>query len=139
MKQIVSHIERETSGIGLVDITGEVVAAVGEANIRTGLATLFCRHTSASLIIQENADPNVVADLEAWFAKAVPEGPGLYRHDEEGPDDPPSHIRTALTGTSLAIPIEDGKLTLGTWQGIFLFEHRTGPRRRDVVVHVIGE
>lgn len=139
MKHIVDHIVINTGGIGLIDITANVAGVVGGSGVSTGLATLFCRHTSASLLIQENADPDVAADLEAFFSALAPEQAGRYRHDEEGPDDMPSHIRTALTATSLAIPIEAGRLGLGTWQAIFLFEHRRGGRRRDVVVHVAGE
>jgi secondary thiamine-phosphate synthase enzyme len=107
--------------------------------VETGLATLFCRHTSASLVIQENASPEVRSDLDAAFARLVPETPGLYRHDEEGPDDMPAHIRSALTGVSLSIPVIGGRLALGTWQGIFLFEHRRRPHRREVAAHVMGE
>jgi secondary thiamine-phosphate synthase enzyme len=101
--------------------------------------TLFCRHTSASLLIQENADPDVRTDLEAWFAAAAPEDPRRYVHTTEGPDDMPAHIRTALTQTHLAIPVESGRMMLGTWQGIYLFEHRRAPHRREIVAHLIGE
>lgn len=140
MRQAIHHIEVVTDRIGLVNITAEVAGAVADTGVHTGLATLFCRHSSASLVIQENADPDVPADIEAWFAQAVPETPGRYRHDEgAGPDDAPSHIRTALTAASLGIPIESGQLALGTWQAVFLFEHRRDGRRRDVVVHVVGE
>lgn len=140
MRQAIHHVEVATDRIGLVNITAEVAGAVAESEIRTGLATLFCRHTSASLVIQENADPDVPADIENWFAQAVPEGPERYRHDEgPGPDDAPSHIRTTLTATSLVIPIESGCLVLGTWQAVFLFEHRRDGRRRDIVVHIVGE
>lgn len=140
MRQTIHHIEVATEQIGLVDITADVADAVAASGIGTGLATLFCRHTSASLVIQENADPDVPADIEAWFAQAVPEGPDRYRHDEgAGSDDAPSHIRAALTSASLGIPIESGRLVLGRWQAIFLFEHRRGRRRRDIVVQVVGE
>jgi secondary thiamine-phosphate synthase enzyme len=136
--QAIHHIEVATDRIGLVNITPEVARVVGDSGVHTGLATLFCRHTS--LIIQENADPDVPADIEAWFAQAVPESPDRYRHDEgAGPDDAPSHIRTALTAASLGIPIESGRLVLGTWQAVFLFEHRRDVRRRHIVVHVSGE
>jgi secondary thiamine-phosphate synthase enzyme len=128
----------ETHGKGLVEITAAVSAWVEQAGIATGLVTLFCRHTSASLLIQENADPDVLTDLAAYFERAVPEGAN-YVHKSEGPDDMPSHIRTALTQTHLAIPVADGRLALGTWQGIYLFEHRRGRRRREVVLHFIGE
>lgn len=104
-----------------------------------GLLTLFCRHTSASLLIQENADPSVLRDLEAVFARFAPEGAGLYEHDSEGPDDMPSHIRAALTQTNLSIPLVGGALALGTWQGVYLFEHRTRPHRREVAAHLLGE
>jgi secondary thiamine-phosphate synthase enzyme len=100
---------------------------------------LFCRHTSASLLIQENADPDVRKDLEAFFEKLAPEGRGLYIHDTEGPDDMPAHIRSALTQTRLSIPVEAGRPLLGTWQGIYLFEHRSAPHRREIVLHLIGE
>jgi secondary thiamine-phosphate synthase enzyme len=103
-----------------------------------GLLTLFCRHTSASLLIQENADPDVQADLKDFFARLAPRAPGRYRHDAEGPDDMPAHIRAALTQSQLSIPIRGGALTLGTWQGIYLFEHRSRPHRRLVELHLIG-
>jgi secondary thiamine-phosphate synthase enzyme len=140
MQQALRRVEMATDRIGLVDITAEVNAAVGETGIRSGLATLFCRHTSASLLIQENADRAVPADIESWFERAVPEAPELYLHDEgAGPDDPPSHIRSSLTATTLGIPIESGLLMLGRWQAVFLFEHRRDGRTREIVVHVIGE
>lgn len=140
MKQAIDHITVTTDRIGLIDISAEVSGVVEDSEIKTGLATLFCRHTSASLIIQENADPDVPADIADWFAQAVPESADRYRHDEgAGPDDPPSHIRTALTASSLSIPIESGRMVLGTWQAIFLFEHRRGGRLRDIVVHIMGE
>lgn len=139
MKQAIHPIEVKTDGIGLIEFTGKVARAIVESGIQTGLATLFCRHTSASLLIQENADPEVRTDLEAFFAETAPEEPGRYLHQSEGPDDMPAHIRTALTATSLGIPIEKGRLMLGTWQGIYLFEHRRAPHRREVVLHIIGE
>jgi secondary thiamine-phosphate synthase enzyme len=138
MKQASHHLTVETRGRGLVEITASVMRFVESTGIATGLATLFCRHTSASLLIQENADPDVRTDLENFFAKIAPEGHGLYVHDAEGPDDMPAHIRTALTQTSLSIPIEGGRLVLGTWQGIYLFEHRSAPHRREIVVQIIG-
>ena len=107
--------------------------------IATGLLTLHVKHTSASLLIQENADPEVRADFERFFRRLVPEGDPLYRHDAEGPDDMPSHIRAALTSTTLSIPVVAGRAALGTWQGIYLYEHRHAPHRRTVVAHVIGE
>lgn len=128
----------ESRGRGFVDVTSEVAGALGESRITQGLATLFCRHTSASLTIQENADPDVLRDLESALARLAPEGAG-YRHDTEGPDDMPAHIRTMLTGVSLSIPVLGGRLALGTWQGIYLVEHRTHPHRRELVLHVLGE
>jgi secondary thiamine-phosphate synthase enzyme len=106
--------------------------------MHTGLLTVFCRHTSASLLIQENADPTVQTDLKAYFDRIAPEN-GPYRHDSEGPDDMPAHLKTALTQVQLSIPLVEGRLALGTWQGIYLFEHRTRPHRREIVLHLIGE
>jgi len=129
-------------GPGLHEITGEVEQVVREfvreTGAREGLCTVFVRHTSASLVIQENADPDVRRDLEAFFARLVAEGDPLYRHTTEGPDDMPAHIRAALTATSLSIPIAAGKLALGTWQGIYLWEHRRERSERSLVVHVSG-
>jgi secondary thiamine-phosphate synthase enzyme len=139
MRQAIRHLTVPTSGKGFSDITAEVARFVGESGIATGLATIFCRHTSASLIIQENADPDVRADLESFFARIAPEGRGLYVHDTEGPDDMPAHIRTALTQSSLGVPVEHGRLLLGTWQGIYLYEHRSAPHRREIVLQVVGE
>jgi secondary thiamine-phosphate synthase enzyme len=124
---------------GLMEITREVQDWVEGQFIAEGLLTLFIRHTSASLLIQENADPAVQRDLEDFFAKLAPEDSSLYSHDAEGPDDMPAHIKGALTQTHLAIPVEDGKLLLGTWQGIYLFEHRRQPRPRQIVLHLIGD
>jgi secondary thiamine-phosphate synthase enzyme len=126
----------ETSGRGLIEFTGEVQAAVRAAGIEEGLCTLFVRHTSASLVIQENADPSAKRDLERWLDRLVPDGDPFYRHDAEGPDDMPSHIKAALTATSLAVPISGRKLALGTWQGIYLWEHRLRGSRREVVLHL---
>lgn len=128
--------EIDTSGKGLVEITATIQAAVDEAGLAEGLCTVFVQHTSASIIIQENADPAAARDLEAWFERAAPENDPRYTHTEEGPDDMPSHIRAALTASSVAIPIADGRLALGTWQGVFLFEHRSQPKRRRLLVHV---
>jgi secondary thiamine-phosphate synthase enzyme len=139
MKQALHRITIETRGRGLVDVTHNVRRWVAAQSMGTGLLTIYCRHTSASLLIQENADPDVRADLEGFFNRMVPDGPGQYRHDAEGPDDMPAHIRTALTQTQLSIPVEDGRPLLGTWQGVYLFEHRTSPHRRELVLHVIGE
>jgi len=120
---------------GLVEITRELAQLVRESGQREGLCTVFVRHTSASLLIQENADPDVRRDLEAFLARLVPEGDPLYRHVTEGPDDMPAHVRAALTQTSLSIPIANGALALGTWQGVYLWEHRREPSPRSLVVH----
>jgi secondary thiamine-phosphate synthase enzyme len=128
-----------TGGQGLYEMTREVAAWVAAQGIGHGLLTLFIRHTSASLLIQENAAPAVREDLAAFMARLVPEMPGLYTHDDEGPDDMPAHIRAALTQTHLAVPVADGRLLLGTWQGIYVFEHRRQPHRREVVLHLQGE
>jgi secondary thiamine-phosphate synthase enzyme len=138
MRQATGHIAVETQGKGLTEITGPVTIWVEGQGIETGLLTLFCRHTSASLLIQENADPDVRTDLEAYFGRIAPED-GPYVHDAEGPDDMPAHIRTALTAVNLSVPVEGGRMALGTWQGIYLFEHRRAPHRREVVLHLIGE
>jgi secondary thiamine-phosphate synthase enzyme len=122
----------------LVEITGEVIAWVGEQSMSAGLLTLFCRHTSASLLIQENAAPEVRGDLERFFQRIAPEDSSGYAHDDEGPDDMPAHLRAALTGVHLSIPLIRGRLALGTWQGIYLFEHRRRPHRRTVAMHLIG-
>lgn len=120
----------------MVDITAEAAAVVDAADIDVGLCTLFVRHTSASLVIQEAADPAARRDLESWLARIAPENDPDYTHTQEGPDDMPSHIRAMLTSTAVTIPIVDGRLALGTWQGIFLAEHRRNPRPRQIVVHV---
>ncbi len=137
MRQASHRLAIESRGRGLVEITGPVARWVAGQRIDTGLLTLFCRHTSCSLLIQENADPDVRADLEAYFARIAPEGAG-YVHDAEGPDDMPAHIRAALTQASLSIPVEEGRMVLGTWQGIYLFEHRRRPHRREIALHLIG-
>lgn len=139
MQQAQTRITVETTGPGLTEVTGEVAAWVVNQGIGEGLLTVFCRHTSASLTIQENADPAVQADLAAFFSRLVAEDPGLYRHGAEGPDDMPAHIRSALTDSSLSIPVAGRRLLLGTWQGIFVFEHRARPRSRDLALHLIGE
>jgi secondary thiamine-phosphate synthase enzyme len=131
-------LDVQTRGRGLVEVTREIEDWVGGAGMREGLLTVFCRHTSASLIIQENAAPAVRRDLEAFFESLAPEDRS-YEHDDEGPDDMPSHIRTALTGVSLAIPLVGGRLALGTWQGVYLFEHRRAPYTRQLALHLIGE
>ena len=139
MKKAQDVIAVSTSGKGLVEITAEIAGWLAKQRIATGLLTIFCRHTSASLLIQENADRDVRKDLEAYFDRIAPEEPGRYVHDVEGPDDMPSHIRTALTQVQLTIPISGGRMALGTWQGIYLFEHRRAAHRREVVLHLIGE
>jgi secondary thiamine-phosphate synthase enzyme len=128
-----------TKGPGLYEMTGEVQAWVGERKLTVGLLTLFCRHTSASLVIQENADPDVALDLAEWFHRAAPAGGAWMRHTTEGADDMPAHIKSALTNVSISIPLIEGRLALGTWQGIYLFEHRAAPHRREVVMHLLGE
>ena len=133
---MIRQIAVETRGQGLHEITAAVAGAVRGANIAEGLCTVFVRHTSASLVIQENADPSAKRDLERWIARLVPEGDPLYTHDTEGPDDMPAHIRAALTATSLAIPIVERRLALGTWQGIYLWEHRRRGSARELVLHI---
>ncbi len=139
MRQVSDTLILQTRTRGLTDITRHASAFLRDSGIRSGLLTLWCRHTSASLLVQENADPDVRADLEAFFARIAPEGSGLYVHGAEGPDDMPAHIRAALTQTQLSVPVGDGAMALGTWQGIYLYEHRTRPHRREVAIHVIGE
>ena len=137
MRQETRTVTIDPRGRGFADITEHATAFVHEQGIETGLLTVFCRHTSASLLIQENADPDVLRDLEAFFRKLAPET-DQYRHDEEGPDDMPGHIRSALTQSSLSIPVLDGRPALGTWQAIYLYEHRARPHRREIVLHLIG-
>ncbi len=136
MRQFTHQIHIATHGKGLYDFTHEIESWLGGHETKTGLLTVFCQHTSASLVIQENADPDVVADLADFFTRLVPEDTGMYRHTAEGPDDMTSHIRSALTQTQLSIPIHKGKLALGTWQGVYLFEHRVRPHRRSIVLHL---
>ncbi|MBM3563365.1 MAG: YjbQ family protein [Alphaproteobacteria bacterium] len=138
MRQTSRMLRIETSGRGFYEITKNIRDFAREAGLTQGLLTAFCRHTSASLLIQENADPTVLRDLEAVFARLAPEA-AEYAHDTEGPDDMPAHIRAALTQTQLSIPLIGGALALGTWQGVFLFEHRRRPHRREIAVHLIGE
>jgi secondary thiamine-phosphate synthase enzyme len=137
MKQAIHTLQVPTAGQGLHDITRPIRAWLEQQGIDTGLLTVWCRHTSASLIVQENADPDVRADLLDFFRRVVPEGTH-YRHDTEGPDDMPAHIKVALTQTSLSIPVQHNTLVLGTWQAIYLFEHRTGHQTRNVVLHLLG-
>jgi secondary thiamine-phosphate synthase enzyme len=139
MRQALDHLIVKTSGQGLIEITAQVRDFVSAQGMTTGLLTLYCRHTSASLLIQENADPDVQKDLLDFFARLVPEGRNLYVHTTEGPDDMPAHIRAALTQVHLSIPIADGRLVLGTWQGIYLFEHRRHPHQREIVLHALGD
>ena len=139
MRQSIHQIQVRTFGKGLSEITDPIVGWMRQTGIKTGILTVYLRHTSASLTIQENADPDVMHDLQAFFSRLVPEDNRLYRHTMEGPDDMPAHIRAALTQTHLAIPISRGRPVLGVWQGIYLFEHRTRPHRRTVVLHVAGE
>jgi len=139
MKNFQQVLQIQTRGKGLLEITPEVSKVVQASEVTSGMCNLFVRHTSASLVIQENADPDVQQDLEYFFGKLVPENDLGYTHTTEGPDDMPSHIRSALTKTSEQIPLAGGKLLLGTWQGIFLWEHRTRGNIRNVVVHISGE
>ena len=139
MKQYQETLAISPKGRGLHEVTGAVAEVVGRAGVHTGVCLVFLRHTSASLVIQENADPSACHDLEKWFERAAPDGDPVYRHTTEGPDDMPSHIRAALTSTSEQIPVVAGHLGLGTWQGLFLFEHRLRPGNRHAVVHVWGE
>ena len=137
MKQAIHTLQVATDGQALYDITRPICAWVGQQGVATGLLTVWCRHTSASLIVQENADPDVRADLLDFFRRVAPEG-NHYRHDTEGPDDMPAHIKAALTQTSLSIPVQNGQPMLGTWQAIYLFEHRTEKQARSVSLHFIG-
>jgi len=139
MRQRLHEFVFETRGKGTVEITAAVAEWVRSTELREGLLTLHVLHTSASLLIQENADPSVQGDLERFFSRLVPEGDPMYRHDAEGPDDMPSHVRAALTATSLSIPVRGGAPQLGTWQGVFLYEHRRAPHRRRVAAHLLGE
>lgn len=139
MRQALHHLSVKAPQRGLVEFTGPVRRFVAEQMIDTGLLTLFCRHTSASLLIQENADPSVQRDLERYFATLAPEDDERYEHDAEGPDDMPAHLRTALTQVQLSVPVEFGQMVLGTWQGLYLFEHRRHTQPRDIVLHLIGE
>jgi secondary thiamine-phosphate synthase enzyme len=137
MRQSSHRLVVATGGQGLVSVTGPVAAWVTAQAMDTGLLTVFCRHTSASLLIQENADPSVRTDLEAFFRRLAPED-GRYSHDTEGPDDMPAHIRAALTQTQLSIPVQEGRMVLGIWQGLYLYEHRASPHRRELALHLIG-
>ena len=138
MRQQSTELTMRTPGQGLHEFTRDVLAWVADTGITEGLLTLFIRHTSASLLIQENAAPAARRDMERYFAQVAPES-RAYEHDDEGPDDMPAHLRTALTATSLSIPVANGRPVLGTWQGIYLFEHRRAAHRREVALHLIGE
>ena len=139
MRQASGQLSIDTRGKGFYDCTSQVASWLRNTAIADGLLTVFIRHTSASLVIQENADPDVVRDLEAVFSRLAPENDSLYTHTMEGPDDMPAHIRAALTQTQLSIPVSSGRLALGTWQGIYVFEHRRSPHRRHLALHLIGE
>jgi secondary thiamine-phosphate synthase enzyme len=139
VRQFSHQMHIATRGKGLYEFTREIEAWLSSYETPTGLLTVYCQHTSASLVIQENADPDVVADLADFFGRLVPEDTRLYRHTAEGPDDMTSHIRSALTQTQVAIPIHKGKLALGTWQGVYLFEHRANPHRRSILLHLFSD
>ena len=139
MRQAHTTLSFDTRGRGLTEITPRLGGWIGTTGLASGLLTVFVRHTSASLLIQENADPAVQRDLERFFARLVPDGDRLFEHDAEGPDDMPAHVRSALTATQLSVPVLDGRLVLGTWQGIYLYEHRRRGHRREVALHLIGE
>jgi secondary thiamine-phosphate synthase enzyme len=139
LRQLGTTLAFDSRGRGLLEITRPVADWVAASGLRSGLLTLFVRHTSASLVVQENADPEVRADLDRFLARLVPDGDALFRHRDEGPDDMPAHVRSALTAVQLAVPVDAGGLRLGTWQGIYLWEHRLRPHRREVALHLIGE
>jgi secondary thiamine-phosphate synthase enzyme len=139
MRQASGRLTIDTPGQGLHEITGDVAAWTEGHGMAEGLLTLFCTHTSASLLIQENAAPAARADLERYFVRIAPEDPSAYSHHDEGADDMPAHLRAALTQTQLSIPLIEGRLALGTWQGLYLFEHRRQPQRRVLALHLIGE
>lgn len=139
MQQHQQNLRVATPGRGLVDLTPQVAAVVARSGFQCGLATVFCRHTSASLVLAENADPSASRDLLDWLERIAPDGDPAYSHDAEGPDDMAAHLRTALLRSSETIPVRAGELALGTWQGLFLAEHRTQPHQREIIVHVIGQ
>jgi secondary thiamine-phosphate synthase enzyme len=139
MRQTATELEIGTCGPGLVEVTRQIGAWASRLGMRTGLLTVFCRHTSCSLLIQENAAPAAREDLEAYFARLAPEDPSAYTHHDEGPDDMPAHLRAALTQVQPSIPLVNGKLALGRWQGIFLFEHRRQPHQRRLALHLLGD
>ena len=139
MRQASLTLVLTTRGRSFTEFSSQIHRFLADTGIRDGLMTVFCRHTSASLVIQENADPDVRADLESFFARLVPDGDPRYRHDTEGPDDMPAHIRAALTQTSVSIPVIEGRLALGTWQGVYLWEHRGHGHSCEVCLHALGE
>jgi len=139
MQQLSHKITVKTNGRRLYDITSQVLTWARSSGFKTGLMTLYVQHTSASILINENYDSDVLVDMESFFARLVPDGDQLFIHTSEGPDDMPAHIRSALTQTSISIPFLDGKVALGTWQGIFLYEHRLAPHSRNVLLHLIAE
>lgn len=139
VRQAIHILNIRTARRGLVEITREIRSWVGSQDVTTGLLTVFCKHTSASLLIQENAAKEVRADLETFFEQLAPEQEGRYAHDDEGPDDMPAHLRTALTQVQLSIPVIDGEMALGTWQGVYLFEHRRRPHQRQLALHLLGQ
>jgi secondary thiamine-phosphate synthase enzyme len=139
MRQATTTIEGRTERQGLLDVTAAVSGWVAGQGMSEGLLTIFCRHTSASLLIQENAAPEARHDVERYFARIAPEDPSAYTHNDEGPDDMPAHLRTALTQVQLSIPLIAGRLALGTWQGVYLFEHRRRPHRRTLALHLLGQ
>ena len=138
MKQVTHQLHVSTRGKGFYPLTREIATWVASVAVETALLTVFVRHTSASLVIQENADPDVLRDMADYFERIAPENDSRYRHTSEGSDDMPAHLRAALTQTSLSIPVVNGRMALGTWQGIYLFEHRTSAHRRSVVLHLAG-
>lgn len=138
MRQVQSTLSIKTHGQGLYEFTREAERIVADAGLQMGVAHFYCRHTSASLLIQENADGDVQSDLLAFFRRLVPDGDPLFVHTAEGPDDMPAHVKTALTQTTLTVPISAGHMMLGTWQGLYLFEHRRAPHTREIVLHVVG-
>ena len=138
LRQASATLNLSAPAQGLHEITDEIDSWLRDQGISTGLLTIFCRHTSASLLIQENAASAARRDLETYFSRIEPEDPALYTHNDEGPDDMPAHLRSALTQTQLSIPVEDGRMVLGTWQGIYLFEHRREPSRRQIALHLLG-
>jgi secondary thiamine-phosphate synthase enzyme len=140
MRQAIHRVQVRTRGRGLVDVTGRLRGWLAEQGIADGLLTLWCRHTSASLIVGENASPEVLLDLEDFMSRLAPDGDRQrYRHADEGPDDMPAHLRAAVTLTQLSIPVQAGEMVLGTWQGVFLWEHRHAPHQRELVLHLLGE